>query len=146
VDTLLLVWRPLVTGGSQPRVKAYKAGGGIVHIPDMPLTDGVGMSFTLEDFDKNRELVKTYLAAGKQWSCEQVERPAMMKKAPTPKRTTSPKRKATGHPVRPLNRAEIMDVLDKHRIVYRQNEKSETLFRKLPDDIKRSSKLVKPIY
>jgi hypothetical protein len=135
---LKLSWKPQTLGASQPRVKAYNAKGHITLIQDNPQPNGE-VFFLLEETDLNRDLIKGYLAS-KAWSCEQVDRPTDIPKA-VPKIPEPPKERPTGHPQRALNRAEVMDFLDKNGIHYRTNEKSETLFRKLPDDVKRSCKL-----
>lgn len=145
-EMLTLYWLPRTPGASNPRLRAWEGEGRRV-FSGVPVIGG--LMFTIPDNPQNKSKFHHVFSAKPgtyDWTTEYNE-PGVKKpkEAPTkPKaKDEKPKKKATGHPVERVNKYEVMDILTKANIKFGIKEKAETLFEKVPDDLKRNLKLAK---
>lgn len=135
-------WLPRFAGRSIPRLRAWD-GAERREFAGVPVEGG--LEYNLPDNAKNRMKFKFIENENNVSDWQKEYKPHKgAKLPPKPKeKAVLNKEKASGHPVQVVSRYEIMDILEKNQIKYSVKEKDETLWRKVPDDLKRNLKLDK---
>lgn len=135
MKTVTLYWTPSRKGESPPDyIRCWGMAGEAFNADRTPIGNGY-FKFVIPDSERNSSILHIL---GDKFSTDEPDIKINPKKEVKEK---APEAAPLAAPSRRMNKLDIMDKLSKLNIRYRVNEKPETLFEKLPDDIKANSKL-----
>ena len=136
---LTLYWIPR-ENDPLPRLMVFDEKERRIQVPGIKVKEFPGaLKYTIPDNQKNRE---RYEAAREPWH---KELPKQVSQSKTSQKTIDSVESSLIEDSivkTPLTREELIEMLDNNGIAFKKNQKTTTLFEKLPDDINRNFQLV----